>query len=50
MNYITAGGRHLEGDSLEPDERVTPTRRDLVAGRDSAIERAVTILKDRDGK
>jgi len=47
MDYRTAGGRRLEGAGLEPDERVSPTRRDIQSGHDAALARAVELLKAR---
>ncbi|MCA1594457.1 MAG: hypothetical protein LC754_17890, partial [Acidobacteria bacterium] len=48
MDYHTTGGKRLEGAGVKPDEQVSPTRRDLQTGRDSALNRAVEILKIRD--
>ena len=47
MDYRTAGGRRLEGAGLEPDEGVSPTRRDIQSGHDAALARAVELLKAR---
>lgn len=47
MDYRTPRGARLEGAGVVPDEVITPTRRDLQAGRDPALERAVEILKSR---
>ncbi len=45
MDFHTARGLRLEGAGISPDERITPTRQDILAGRDRAIERAIEILK-----
>jgi carboxyl-terminal processing protease len=45
MDFRTATGLRLEGIGIAPDELVTPTRRDLRANRDRALERAIEILK-----
>jgi carboxyl-terminal processing protease len=50
MDYRTARGARLEGAGLEPDEQITPTRRDLQTGRDAAMERAVEILRMKNRK
>jgi carboxyl-terminal processing protease len=43
-NYVTAGGRTIEGHGLEPDVPVTFTRQDLLQGRDPALAAAVSWL------
>lgn len=45
MDFRTARGARLEGIGLVPDETLTPTRRDLYARRDRAMQRAVEMLK-----
>ena len=45
LDYRTYKGTRLEGAGLEPDVRVAPTRRTLRDGKDTAMERAVEILK-----
>ena len=46
-NYISAGGKALEGDGVTPDVVVPPTRSALLAGRDPALEAAKAwILSD----
>lgn len=47
MDFRTPVGARLEGAGVRPDEHIAPTRRDLRAGRDRAMERAVEILKDK---
>jgi carboxyl-terminal processing protease len=44
MDYRTAKGTRLEAKGVAPDEPVTPTRRDLLAGRDPALERALAFI------
>lgn len=39
-NYISAGGKPLEGNGVEPDEVVAPDRGALLAGRDPVIDAA----------
>ena len=40
-NYISQGGRPLEGLGVTPDEEVKPTRRQLLDGQDPALEAAL---------
>jgi carboxyl-terminal processing protease len=40
-NYISQGGRPLEGVGVTPDEEVRPTRRQLLDGHDPALEAAL---------
>jgi carboxyl-terminal processing protease len=50
-NYISAGGRPLEGDGVTPDVEAPPTRAALLAGRDPALEAAREwILSDASEK
>lgn len=44
-NYISAGGKPLEGDGVVPDETVELTRAALLAGRDPVIEKAVAWIE-----
>lgn len=39
-DHLDAAGRHVEGIGVVPDEATPLTRRDLVAGRDAALEAA----------
>jgi carboxyl-terminal processing protease len=41
-DFRSPGGRALEGDGVTPDELVPATRAALAAGRDPALDRAVT--------
>jgi carboxyl-terminal processing protease len=40
-NYISQGGKPLEGFGVTPDEEVQVTRRQLLDGEDSALEAAI---------
>jgi carboxyl-terminal processing protease len=40
-NYISEGGKQLEGNGVIPDETVGPSRRALLEGRDPALDRAL---------
>jgi carboxyl-terminal processing protease len=44
LDYQTAQGHRLEGHGLKPDETVTIERSDLYAGRDRAMELALSKL------
>lgn len=44
-NYISASGRELEKNGVEPDDEVGLTRDDLLAGRDPALEAAVEWIR-----
>jgi carboxyl-terminal processing protease len=43
-NYISEGGRRLEGIGVTPDEEVRLTRRQLLAGQDPVLEAAVSWI------
>ena len=43
-NYISDGGRSLEGHGVIPDESVIPTQRDLLAGRDPILDHALAWI------
>jgi carboxyl-terminal processing protease len=45
-DYLSEGGEHLEGRGVTPDEVVVPTREELLAGRDPALEAAVAWIED----
>jgi carboxyl-terminal processing protease len=45
MDYHTAAGTRLEGVGIAPDERSALDRRDLIAGHDRALERALNWLE-----
>jgi len=46
-NYVSASGAVLEGNGVEPDVEVRPTRADLLAGKDALIDAAVAwIVQD----
>jgi carboxyl-terminal processing protease len=40
-NYISAGGKTLEGIGVTPDVEASPTRKLLLAGKDAALEAAL---------
>jgi carboxyl-terminal processing protease len=43
-NYISAGGKPLEGNGVTPDEVVAPSRAALLAGRDRALDAATSWI------
>ena len=43
-NYISAGGKVLEGSGVTPDEEVKLTRRDLLDGKDPVLDRALAWI------
>ena len=43
--YLSRGGKPLEGIGVIPDEEIRWTREQLLAGRDSALEAAVTWIE-----
>lgn len=47
MDFRTARHTRLEGRGVTPDELVQPTRRDISDERDTALERAIRILKGK---
>jgi carboxyl-terminal processing protease len=44
-NYISQGGKALEGTGVVPDEEVPLTRQQLLAGQDPVLEAAVTWIQ-----
>jgi len=40
-DFVTATGQRIEGRGIVPDEVITPTREDLLAGRDPILEAAL---------
>ena len=44
-NYISEGGKQLEGAGVIPDEIAGPSRRELLAGRDPALDRALAWIE-----
>ena len=44
-NYISQGGKPLEGIGAIPDEEVTLTRRQLLEGKDPALDAAVEWIQ-----
>ena len=45
-DFTTAAGDRVEGRGVIPDETVTPTRADLLAGRDPVLEAALRWIKE----
>jgi len=45
-NYISAGGKALEGNGVEPDTEVKLSREALLAGHDSVVDAAVDWIKN----
>jgi carboxyl-terminal processing protease len=43
-DFLTVNGDSMEGDGVEPDEAVTLTRADVIAGTDRALEAAVSWI------
>lgn len=46
-NYISEGGRQLEGHGVVPDEAIAPTQADLLTGKDPALDRALQWIKEQ---
>ena len=44
-NYVSQGGKPLEGIGVTPDEEVRPTRQQLLAGQDAPLDAAVTWIE-----
>jgi carboxyl-terminal processing protease len=44
-NYVSAGGKALEGKGVSPDQEVPLTRADLLAGRDAALAAALDWMR-----
>ena len=44
-NYISAGGKPLEGEGVRPDVETPLTRAALIEGRDPAVEAAVRWIR-----
>ena len=44
-NYVSEGGKPLEGEGVEPDVEVKLTRAALLAGRDSVLEAALQWIQ-----
>jgi carboxyl-terminal processing protease len=43
-NYISEGGKQLEGAGVIPDQLAAPSRRELLAGHDTALDRALAWI------
>jgi carboxyl-terminal processing protease len=48
-DYVSVGGRRLEGHGVQPDEVVPTDRRALLDGRDSTLEAAVRWIRAQRG-
>lgn len=46
-NYISEGGRTLEGNGVQPDEAVQMTRATLLAGHDAVVDSAVRWIRTK---
>jgi carboxyl-terminal processing protease len=46
-NYISQGGKPLEGIGAIPDEEIRATRRQLLEGKDSALDAAVEWIQEQ---
>lgn len=44
--FVTATGERLEGHGVTPDEAVSPTREDLIAGRDPVLDAALRWIAE----
>ena len=49
-NYISEGGRTLEGNGVQPDEQVTMNRDTLIAGHDAVVDAAVRWIRVKSKK
>ncbi len=47
-NFVSAGGKKLEGVGVIPDIEVHPTREGLLQGRDPALEAAIAWIRDQE--
>lgn len=45
LDYKTATGNRLEGTGIKPDAAVSPTRQDIYAGHDAALESAFNRIR-----
>jgi carboxyl-terminal processing protease len=48
-NYVSEGGKPLEGTGVEPDQKIELTRAALLEGRDPVIEAAQAWIQSRKG-
>jgi carboxyl-terminal processing protease len=44
-NYISQGGKPLEGIGVIPDEEIRQTRRQLLDGKDAVLDAAVAWIE-----
>jgi carboxyl-terminal processing protease len=49
-NYISEGGKALEGNGVTPDEEVALTREGLLAGQDAVLNRALDWIREQAGR
>jgi carboxyl-terminal processing protease len=49
-NYVSAGGKALEGDGVTPDTIAPPERSRLLAGGDPALDAAVAWIREQQAK
>src|SRR5262249_17237753 len=49
-DYVSAGGRRLEGNGVQPDEVVPPDRQSLLAGGDPALDAAGRWIRSQRGR
>ncbi|OYU44618.1 MAG: hypothetical protein CFE44_11955, partial [Burkholderiales bacterium PBB4] len=47
LDFAPVRGPRIEGYGVQPDYTVTPTRQDLVEGKDRALERALELLRTK---
>jgi carboxyl-terminal processing protease len=45
MDFALARGARIEGFGVQPDFTITPTRQDLIGGKDRALELAIQVLE-----
>ena len=45
-NFVTPKGKVLEGHGVTPDQIVVPTREQLLAGKDPALDLALSWISD----
>jgi carboxyl-terminal processing protease len=46
-NYVSEGGQPLEGNGVTPDVEAPLTRKALLAGRDEALESALSWIRQQ---
>jgi carboxyl-terminal processing protease len=48
-DYVSAGGKRLEGNGVHPDEVVTLDRQGFLGGRDPILEAAMKWIRTQEG-